>query len=119
MGLDQQFLVNDRTGRQLSFTLRKANQIHNWIETNVGLVENCENKEISIEQLEQLRDDCETVLKDHDKAQEILPTTSGFFFGSLEYDEWYFNDVEYTKKSLDNILRHKDDIEGIWYWAWW
>jgi hypothetical protein len=29
-------------------------------------------------------------------AAELLPTTSGFFFGSTDYDEWYYTDIQRT-----------------------
>lgn len=37
-------------------------------------------------------------------ASELLPTTSGFFFGGTEYDEWYYRDVEYTEKKLTELI---------------
>lgn len=37
---------------------------------------------------------CRAVLANHDLASELLPTRAGFFFGSTEYDEWYFSDVK-------------------------
>lgn len=45
-------------------------------------------------------DRCKRVLEDHSLASELLPTQSGFFFGSTDYDKWYYNDVEDVLKQL-------------------
>ena len=37
-------------------------------------------------------------------VSEHLPTTSGFFFGSTEYDENYFENVESVRDKFSNIL---------------
>lgn len=39
------------------------------------------------------------------EAPELMPTTSGFFFGSLDYDDWYFHDVAYTIIVFENLLK--------------
>lgn len=38
-------------------------------------------------------------------AEELLPTTSGFFFGSTEYNEYYIQDLEDTIKQLEPIIK--------------
>jgi hypothetical protein len=53
------------------------------------------------------------VLEDHSKASELLPTAIGFFFGSTDYDEWYFKDLEYTKEVIGKIV---DNWEALEYW---
>ena len=37
-------------------------------------------------------------------AQELLPTAEGFFFGSTDYDEYYYEDLVYTIKKLKKVL---------------
>jgi hypothetical protein len=44
------------------------------------------------------------VLADRTKADELLPTEGGFFFGGTEYDEYYFQDLEYTQRRLTELL---------------
>ena len=54
-------------------------------------------------------DECDTVLKyenrDTNKAIELakkhLPTCDGFFFGSQEYDEDYFESIKKSKKGYE------------------
>lgn len=38
-------------------------------------------------------------------AQELLPTQSGFFFGSTDYDKWYFADVRDARRQMKKLLR--------------
>lgn len=44
------------------------------------------------------------VIEDNIVASEILPTCNGFFFGSDEYDEHYFQDVIDTRDWLNRML---------------
>ena len=53
---------------------------------------------------EELLDLCNQVLKDHSKAEELLPTMSGFFFGSTDYNEYYFKDVELVRDWVKDTL---------------
>ena len=44
-------------------------------------------------------------VKDHPKeAPEILPVREGFFFGSYEYDSYYFKMIDYTIGLFEHIL---------------
>ena len=59
-------------------------------------VDNCATYYVGKEDLEKLKTICEEVLKHPEKAEELLPTQEGFFFGTTDYDEWYFNDIQDT-----------------------
>lgn len=101
---------------------RKANEIRGWFVEHTGLKEddNCRYIELNKELLEELRDDCLFVLENKNRADEVIPTTSGFFFGSTEYDEGYFEDLRYTLRKVDEILDTTDfDTEVIEYTDWW
>ena len=53
-------------------------------------------------------------------ADELLPTTEGFFFGSTDYDQWYMEDIEHTIDILTNVLNDTDfDLEMITYCSSW
>ena len=41
-------------------------------------------------------------------AKSLLPTYDGFFFGSQEYDEYYLDDIKYTIKEFEAILKYFD-----------
>lgn len=86
---------------------RKANAIHGWFMSNLApdQPDECQRLIATVEQLIQLRDLCTQVLADHSLAQEELPTTSGFFFGSGEYNDGYFDDLMQTHDQLDDIIK--------------
>lgn len=101
---------------------RKANQIRQWFVNNTNLKpdDNCVYIELTKEDLEKLKTDCEYVLNHKNEAKEIMPTSSGFFFGNTDYDEYYFNTLEYTKEEIEEILKFTDfNTEVIEYSEWW
>ena len=101
---------------------RKANQIRKWIVENCGYPEdgNCEEAEISKENLENLVDTCRKVMDNPESASELLPCSPGFFYGSQEYDEWYFDDLEHTIVACEIIIRNTDwEKEKVIYTDWW
>ena len=60
------------------------------------------------------------VLEDSSVAEELLPTQSGFFFGSTFYDEWYVEDLKETVEKIKDILKDEDlDKYTMVYSAWW
>eukprot|EP01040_Poterioochromonas_malhamensis_P006459 gene6459-6958_t len=84
---------------------RKVNCVHRWFVQNVqNGVDDCEPHDVTKEQLETLLAVVNRVLKDHNLAVAELPPQSGFFFGSTEIDEYYFQDLEDTKIQLENAL---------------
>ena len=53
-------------------------------------------------------------------AQSLLPTCSGFFFGSEGYDQYYMEDIDDTIKQLTDILHETDfEKEIVFYHASW
>jgi hypothetical protein len=50
------------------------------------------------------------VIAQKEMAKNILPTQSGFFFGTTDYDEYYLNDCRSTIKMLKPYL--KDESSG-------
>lgn len=85
---------------------RKANAIHGWFVNNVQNGEdNCRSYYVSKEQLEELQRACIEVLADRTKASELLPPTEGFFFGSDEYDEYYYEELRRTVTLIGKILK--------------
>ena len=103
---------------------RKSNQIHNWFVQNVqNGIDNCGTYFVGKEQLEELLELCKQILANNQLAEELLPSASGFFFGSTEYDEWYFNDLTHTVQIIESLLSEQNDrgyINGdIYYQSSW
>lgn len=96
---------------------RKVNAVHKWfLDATEQEEDNCQDIDIQGSKILELVDLCKQVLDDHSKASELLPTQDGFFFGSTEYDDYYFDDIQYTYDSLkDNI----DPEEWYVYRASW
>ena len=85
---------------------RKQNGIHNWFVLNAqNGVDDCNKYYVSREQLQELADTCLKVLEDNNLAHELLPTTDGFFFGSTQYDDWYFDGLKKAQSSITKYLR--------------
>lgn len=53
-------------------------------------------------------------------CQEKLPTQEGFFFGNTDYNEYYYNDLVYTKERLSYILENYNlSKDKIYYSSSW
>ena len=60
------------------------------------------------------------VIADTNVAEELLPSSSGFFFGSTDYDQWYYKDLVNTIEQLEKILEETDfDKEYLFYNSSW
>jgi len=129
MGLDQ-YLYEAWTDENKETHLaelvywRKANQIQEWfnkrcVQKHGREMENCEDFEVTKEDLEDLLKDLEAVNNDHSLAGKLLPTASGFFYGSTEYDEWYFEDIERSIRDIKGVLDVHEDGMKYLYHPWW
>ena len=99
---------------------RKANQIHAWFVKHVqGGVDNCEEYRVTREQLQLLVDNCKLVLMNKEEAVNLLPTQEGFFFGSYEYDEFYWQDIQDTIDQLEKVLTQYPETWDFKYQSSW
>jgi hypothetical protein len=82
---------------------RKANAIHKWFVDNVQEGnDNCGDYWVSREQLQELADLIKEVLAKKDASK--LPPQSGFFFGSTDVDQYYWQDLKRTQEGLERVL---------------
>ena len=123
----------DMYGKELMYW-RKANHIHNWFVQNCqNGIDDCERYVITVADLMKLKELCEKILTMTEKRKEMrypsfsatekvevdilyltpegveyasehLPSRSGFFFGSTEYDNGYVWDLEETVEQINNTL---------------
>ena len=84
---------------------RKANAIHQWFVCNVQDDDDCKEYYVSREKLSDLLDTLRKVDADHSRAKKLLPTQGGCFFGSTDYDAWYWNEIETTIPKLEEALK--------------
>jgi hypothetical protein len=57
-------------------------------------------------------------IADPSVARALLPTQEGFFFGSTDYDEGYYTDLEHTRDVLTNALAETDDGSFYYQSSW-
>lgn len=85
-------------------------------------------KEIYKDNQEMCDERCKPFLKKIDEiwkpfeevADQMLPTTTGCFFGSQEYREWYVSDLQSIVAAFEKILDEIDfDVEQVLMYCWW
>lgn len=93
----------------------------------------CGEYHVSDEKLQALLELCKKVLAYKDKVlvekdekaieqvHQLLPTQSGFFFGSLDYDEYYFDCVADTISIITEALNENTENHrsSIYYSSSW
>lgn len=115
MGLDISITVKGHT-----HDFRKRNWLMPFVENSIGSeVENCEPYELSKETMLDLLERIDNVLADHILAEELLPTQGGFFFGSTEYGDHYFMQLQDAKERLEEDVKSMDDDDSATFWSWW
>jgi len=127
---------------------RKANQIHGWFTQNTEELEQDRKYYVTKTDLEVLLETCKKVLEvletspkstkqvvggwkngeeymvdvevfDNEVVSDILPPTPGFFFGGLEVDEYYKEDIVNTIRFLEDELPNCEEGDEFEYYASW
>lgn len=101
---------------------RKANQIRQWFVDNCDYPAggNCDEVEVTKEDLEKLVETCRRVLENPSLASELLPCSEGFFFGRTLYDEWYLEQLEDTVTACEDVIHSTNwETEKVIYSDWW
>jgi len=109
MGLDMYLVkIRNKDGERFGVMYwRKANQIYRWFKENVEQHNgDGDSFDVPFEKLKELLETIKEVLKERDEvtARLLLPTQEGFFFGSTDYGEGYWDDLENTKEVLEKEL---------------
>jgi len=58
------------------------------------------------------------IIKDTSTADRLLPTQSGFFYGSTEYNEWYLSDVKKTAEKIKELLAEDPHADYEYVASW-
>ena len=87
---------------------RKANHIHNWFVSNCqGGVDECQETRVSLDQLKELSALCKKVVDDKDP--NLMQTVQGFFFGSQDYDQYYYDECSTTHEVIEKLVKEMED----------
>ena len=118
------------------FYWRKFNALHLWFVKHAQNGEDeCMAHPVDVKTLKELRGTLETIdalarneydaeepsEKSKEIASSLLPTGSGFFFGSTDYDKWYFEDARKALKSISSaikLLEENDSYIAIYRSSW-
>jgi hypothetical protein len=96
---------------------RKANAIHGWfVENCQDGKDECQESYVSREKLQELVELCQEALDNPDA--EVLEPTAGFFFGSYEKDEWYYQDLKDTIEGIEKALELPQSFEFYYQASW-
>lgn len=61
-------------------------------------------------------------IENAEAISELLPTASGFFFGSTDYDEWFFKDIEKTIEIIESAVKDNGspdyDVSFFYHSSW-
>lgn len=102
---------------------RKANQIHGWFTANLsGSLDEDNAVIVTEDDIEELLDKINNILPNNvELAENELPPMAGFFFGTYDIDEHYFDQLSYTKEKLSALLEKKLFDKGyeLQYYASW
>lgn len=97
---------------------RKANQIHKWFVDNVqGGKDDCGDHYVPAEKLKELRELCVRAIETKDPS--LLPPQTGFFFGSTEIDDGYWDDLKNTIEIIDKLDLTGEGYDEYYYRSSW
>lgn len=96
---------------------RKCNAVHDYFVGDAD-EDNCTEFVVTKEDIANLIIKCATVLNNKALAQDILPTREGFFFGSYDYDQWYYDGLTDTVKDCVEALGDWKEDDQVYYYAW-
>lgn len=104
----------DVSREQLQDLLDIVNELLSKIKLKSGVIQN--GSRLSDKGWEPILEKGKTIINP-EVCGELLPTTNGYFFGSTDYDEYYYRDLKDTKKILTKALKSKGD--NFFYYASW
>jgi hypothetical protein len=123
MGLDMWLMKTKGGTPEEVHYWRKANQIREYFVSYHPelLAENIEQLPVNLEMLTDLEQRIERCLGRLDEAvsSQLLPTSSGFFFGSLEYDNYYYEELDATLDAIKKAKEALNDGYYVFYHEWW
>lgn len=126
MGLDMYILERNPRPNEADIEIayfRKFNALHNYFEREFD-AGNLDDTPITLDIADTLKAKADTILEregEADVAEAVLPISYGLFFGSDEYDDYYYScvrDMQRAAFKLTNILSQPDNQRQFYYHAW-
>ena len=120
--LTEKSIVDETVTREEVAYWRKANMVHQYFCTRGKEISPSYLYTITREDLLELLKICHGILDETLSPEVVLPTTNGFFFGSVGYDEIYYDHIKETIFILSEVLllneKSKDAKEFIYLASW-
>ena len=101
---------------------RKDNAVHKYIVDNFANgKDECQEIELTTEGVKEFVEVLKKVIATEGKEKDLtcrklLPTASGCFFGSTDYDDWYFNGLKYTLERFESLLKYTKEVSDPAKW---
>ena len=97
----------------------KVNFIFYYFESTLGTMHDQWFAFVRPEDVDDLIDRCERVLRNHGLANQLLPTQSGFFFGDTDFNDVYFENVKDCLKQMRKYRKLlKEGVTGYVFFSW-
>lgn len=96
------------------YSLRKHNWIYKFFEDKLA-GKDCYECDVERSEIGDFIWCCDKILenKSIDVAKQLLPTCDGFFFGSTEYDDEYFEKIKLDREIFRKMLDELGDDEQL------
>lgn len=96
---------------------RKFNALHGYIVNEfAGGLDNCEQIYLSKEDLQKILDTLIDTYETKDASK--LPPTEGFFFGSTDVDEYYWDDVKQSIEAFKTYVADNEEVDYFYTASW-
>jgi hypothetical protein len=117
MGLDM--YIQDDDGNEVAYW-RKFNALHKWFVDNVqdGIDECQRSRRLTKDDFENVLYVLKAIRKNPKTAPEMMPTSSGFFFGDTTYDNYFMEDVKHAIKTFE-LLCERVERDNLYYQSSW
>jgi hypothetical protein len=118
MGLDM--YIVDEMGDEVAYW-RKFNALHRWFVTHLqDGVDDCQrSRQIMLDDAEALLYILKEIHKNPVVADGLMPTVSGFFFGSTNYDDYFMDDIKQSIPVIEDLIQKIKWGDKLYYHSSW
>jgi hypothetical protein len=118
MSLDIYFMTS-RQCDQSVVRLNRAYAVREWITSRIGIPQNGHGTiSVTKEFLSELLESCNAILADRSLAKSLISINTNDFDPDQDYNDEYFDQIEETKKQLDNLFKTWKGRKPLYYFEW-